>query len=121
MNIRGSKEKLNMELKVGDLCKHFKGASLLEKNIYEIVATNVIYTGDRAKEPIENLVVYKNIFQENKFFTREYNDLIGELSEEKQKQYDQKYRVQKLTDEEVKIVKSEQFIKEKQKYMENIR
>ena len=26
-----------MELKVGDLCKHFKGNSLVEKNIYEIV------------------------------------------------------------------------------------
>ena len=55
-----------MELKVGDLCKHFKGANLLEKNIYEIIAINVTYTGDKAKEPIENLVVYKNVFQENK-------------------------------------------------------
>ena len=110
-----------MELKVGDLCKHFKGASLLEKNIYEIIATNVTYTGDKAKEPIENLVVYKNIFQENKFFTREYNDLIGELSEEKQEQFGQKYRIQKLTEEEIKVVNSEEFIKEKQKYMENMR
>jgi len=102
-----------MELKVGDLCKHFEGANLLEKNIYEIVAINVTYTGDKLKEPIDNLVVYKNIFQENKFFTREYNDLIEELSDEKQKQYGQKYRVQKLTKEEVKIVKSEEFKKDK--------
>lgn len=110
-----------MELRVGDLCKHFKGTSLIEKNIYEIIATDVTYTGDNAKEPMENLVVYKNIFQENKFFTREYIDLIGKLSEEKQEQFGQKYRVQKLTDEEAKIVKSEEFIKEKQKYMENMR
>ena len=108
-----------MELKVGDLCKHFKGTNLLEKNIYEVIATNVAYTGDNAKEPLDNLVVYKNIFQENKFFTREYNDLIGELSEEQQKQYGQAYRVQKLTDEEVELVKSQEFIKEKKDYMKS--
>lgn len=110
-----------MELKVGDLCKHFKGTSLLEKNIYEIIAKGVIYTGENSKAPLDNLVVYKNIFQENKLFTREYNDLVEELSEEKQKQYAQTYRVQKLTQEEIEEVTSEEFKKAKLKYMENQR
>lgn len=110
-----------MELKVGDLCKHFKGKSLLEKNIYEIIAKGVTYTGENAKAPLDNLVVYKNIFQENKLFTREYNDLVTELSEEKQKQYGQIYRVQKLTEEEIKEVTSEEFRIAKLKYMENER
>ena len=110
-----------MELKVGDLCKHFKGNSLAQKNIYEIIATNVVYTGDNAKAPIENLVVYRNIFQENKFFTREYNDLVAELSKEKQKQYGQKCRIEKLTQEEINEVKSDEFKKEKLEYMERQR
>lgn len=110
-----------MNIKVGDLCKHFKGNSLLEKNIYEIIAVGVTYTGEAANKPLDNLVVYKNLFQEGKLFTREYDDLIVELSEEKQKQYRQKHRIEKLTEDEVKTVKSEQFIKEKLKYMERCR
>lgn len=106
-------------LKVGDLCKHFKGKSLLEKNIYEIMAVGVTYTGEAAKKPLDNLVVYKNLFGEGKIFTREYNDLIGELSEEKQKQYGQRHRIEKLTEDEIKVVKSEKFIEEKLEYMEN--
>lgn len=81
---------------------------------------NVTYTGDNAKAPIDNLVVYKNIFQD-KLFTREYNDLTAELSEEKQRQYGQKCRVEKLTQEEIYEVKSEKFRKEKLKYMESKR
>lgn len=110
-----------MELKVGNLCKHFKGKSLLEKNIYEIVAMNVAYTGENAKQPIENLVLYKNIFQNNKFFAREYQDLVAELSKEKQTEYGQKTRVQRLTKEEIELVKSEAFRKEKLDYMEKQR
>lgn len=107
-----------MNINLGDLCKHFKGNSLLEKNIYEIVAVGVIYTGEGVNKPLDNLIVYKNIFQEGKIFTREYDDLIGELPEEKQKQYSQKHRIEKLTEDEIKIVKSKQFIKEKLEYME---
>lgn len=110
-----------MYIKAGDLCKHFKGNSLLEKNIYEIIAVGVIYTGEGANKPLDNLVVYKNLFQEGKMFTREYADLVEELSEEKQKQYGQKHRIEKLTEDEAKIVKSEQFIKEKLEYMEKAR
>lgn len=110
-----------MNLKVGDLCKHFKGNNLLEKNIYEIIAVGVTYTGESAKKPLDNLVVYKNLFQEGKIFTREYDDLMGELSEEKQKQYGQIHRIEKLTEKEIKEVKTEEFKREKLKYMENQR
>ena len=110
-----------MELKVGDLCKHFKVNSLAQKNIYEIVAMNVTYTGENAKTPMDNLVVYKNIFQENKLFTREYNDLVAELPEEKQRQYGQKCRIEKLTQEEIDEVKSDEFKKEKLEYMKRQR
>ncbi|HBC84991.1 MAG: hypothetical protein J6D03_06310 [Clostridia bacterium] len=101
--------------KVGDLCKHFKGKSLLEKNIYKIIATNVTYSGDKLEEPLNNLVVYENIFQNGKTFTREYKDLVEELSEEKKNTYNQIYRVEKLTEEEIKLVNSEEFKKEKMK------
>ena len=46
----------------GDLCKHFKGKSLLEKNIYEILVMGATYTGTNSDGKIEDLVVYKNIF-----------------------------------------------------------
>lgn len=90
--------------KKGDWCKHFKGSNLSEKNIYEILEIGVKYSGDRAEVPIENLVVYKNIFQ-GKIFARELEDLIQELTPEKQAMYGQKYRVEKLTPEEIEIVK----------------
>lgn len=111
----------DLEVKVGDLCKHFKGNSLLEKNIYEIIAVGVIYTGEGANKPLDNLVVYKNLFQEGKIYTREHDDLIEELIEEKQKKYGQKHRIEKLTEDEIKIVKSNEFIKEKLEYMERYR
>lgn len=104
-------------LKVGDLCKHFKGKSLVEKNIYEILEIGVAYTGENAKQRIDNLVIYQNIFQEGKIFAREYDDLVSKLSQEKQIEWNQEYRVQKLTEEEVAIVKSEQLRKEKLAYM----
>lgn len=91
-------------LKKGDYCKHFKGKDLSEKNIYEILEIGVKYSGDASDKPIENLVVYKNIFQ-GKIFARELEDLITELPPEKQAQYGQKYRVEKLTPEEIEIVK----------------
>lgn len=88
----------------GDLCKHFKGKDLSEKNIYEILEMGVKYSGDASDKPIENLVIYKNIFQ-GKIFAREFEDLTTELSPEKQEQYGQKYRVEKLTPDEVAQVK----------------
>lgn len=91
-------------LKEGDLCKHFKGRNLDEKKIYEILAIGVKYSGDASDKPIENLVIYKNIFQGKKF-ARELKDLIEELPEEKQKEYGQKHRVEKLTPDEIEYVK----------------
>ena len=107
-----------MQLKVGDLCKHFKGKSLLEKNIYEIIAINAMYTGDNAKRKLEGLVIYKNIFQPNKCFVREYNELVAEVSKEKQKKYGQIHRIEKLTEEEIEMLKSEEFIKAKREHIE---
>ena len=88
----------------GDLCKHFKGTNLDEKNIYEILEVGVKYSGDASDNPIENLVVYKNIFQ-GKIFARELADLTAELSPEKQAQYGQVHRVEKLTEEEIQYIR----------------
>ncbi len=92
-------------LNKGDLCKHFKGKSLDEKNIYRILEIGVTYSGDKSENPISNLVVYENIFQ-GKIFARELEDLEAELSEEKQKEFGQVHRVEKLTDEEIQIIKN---------------
>lgn len=109
---------------VGMLCKHFKGKTLEEKNIYKIIKLGVsgkdiseneiTYTGDGVLETAENLVVYANIFQNNKLFAREYEDISSELSQEKQQLFFQKIKVQPLTDEEIAVVKSPQFIKLKE-------
>ena len=84
-----------MIYKIGMLCKHFKGNNLLEKNIYRIeqigvdgkdINSNLItYTGDNDLFTSKNLVVYSNIFQDNKLFVREYEDISKELDEEKKK------------------------------------
>ncbi len=99
--------------KVGDLCKHFKGENLSQKNIYKIIAVNVTYSGDKSQEPLNNLVVYENIFQSGKTFVREYKDLVEELNKEKQNKYNQKYRVEKLTKEEIELINTDKFKKEK--------
>jgi len=91
--------------KKGDWCKHFKGKTLEEKNVYEILEVGVTYSGDASNKPIQNLVVYKNLFQ-GKIFAREMEDLVAELEPEKQELYGQKHRVEKLTDEEVANVKA---------------
>ena len=87
-----------------DLCKHFKGKDLSEKNIYEILEMGVKYSGDASEKTIENLVVYKNIFQ-GKIFAREIEDLTAELSPEQQELYGQRHRVEKLTSEEILEIK----------------
>lgn len=90
-------------LKKGDLCKHFKGTNLDEKNIYEILEVGVKYSGDASEKSIENLVIYKNIFQ-GKIFARELEDLIAELPQEKQVKYGQVHRIEKLNDSEIEYV-----------------
>lgn len=105
--------------KEGMLCKHFKGKTLEEKNIYRIVKLGVsgkdidqeliTYTGDGDLMSATDLVVYANIFQDDKLFTREDSDISKELSLEKQEMYNQKLRVQPLTKEEIEYVSSEDF------------
>lgn len=107
-----------MEFKVGDLCKHFKGSNLIEKNIYEIIAVNVKYTGEKVDD-LSNLVVYKALFQEDKYFTREYEDLVKELSDDEKNKYHQDTRVQKLSDEEILLLSDPEFIKEKEAFIKS--
>lgn len=112
-----------MIYEVGMLCKHFKGSNLLEKNIYRIEALGVdgksiddsliTYTGDNELQSATNLVVYSNIFQNNKMFCREYEDISQELSEEKQSLYNQLIKVQPLSIEEEEYIKNQEFIEEK--------
>ena len=114
-----------MIYKIGMLCKHFKGETLLEKNIYrieklevegkDIDSSIITYTGDGVLLEAQNLVVYSNIFQDNKLFTREYEDISGKLSKEKQEMFNQKLKVQPLTDEEIETIKDEDFIEQKKK------
>ena len=113
-----------MIYEVGMLCKHFKGKTLVDKNIYKIVALGVSgrdvdenfikYTGDFSLEQAENLVVYENIFQQNKLFAREYEDISGELSPEKQQAFSQLLKVQPLTEEEILVVESAEFKEQKE-------
>ncbi len=112
-----------MIYKEGMLCKHFKGQDLLHKNIYKIIKLGVrgdsvdlntiTYTGDGILEEANDLVIYQNIFQNNKYFVREYCDISSELSFDKQEEFHQKIKVQPLSDEEIKLVTSDKFIAEK--------
>ena len=114
-----------MIYKIGMLCKHFKGENLLEKNIYrveqigvegkDINETLITYTGDGELLTAKNLVVYSNIFQENKLFAREYDDISGELSSEKKEMYNQEIKVQPLTRIEIDMINEDNFVTEKKK------
>ena len=108
-----------MIYKVGMLCKHFKGNDLLEKNIYRIeklgvkgtdIDENIItYTGDGVLSNATNLVIYSNIFQDNKLFCREYEDISSTLSDEKRELFHQDHRVEPLTAMEIMIIESDGF------------
>lgn len=106
------------DIKVGDYLKHFKGKTLLEKNIYKILLLNVIYSGDNAVKKLNDLVVYENIF-DGKIFTREASDMFLELSLEKQREFNQIYRVQKLTKEEIDVINTNEFKVKKLEYINN--
>ena len=81
-------------IKTGEYYKHFKG-----KNIYRILATNVTYTGTQSNGELTDLVIYQNI-KDGKVFAREAEELLEELDEERQKQYHQKYRIVRISEEE---------------------
>lgn len=116
-----------MIYKVGMLCKHFKGKDLIEKNIYrieklgvrgiDIDESTVTYTGEKNLKDATNLVVYSNIFQEGKFFCREYEDISSELSDDKKAMYNQEIRVQPITSEEESIISEDDFIENKKEYV----
>lgn len=122
-NIKELEDK--MIYKIGMLCKHFKGENLLEKSIYrieqigvegkDINETLITYTGDGELLTAKNLVVYSNIFQENKLFAREYDDISGELSSEKKEMYNQEIKVQPLTKIEIDMINEDNFAAEKKK------
>lgn len=113
-----------MIYQIGMLCKYFKGKSLEDKNIYKIIklgvegkdinSKEITYTGDAELNTASNLVVYANIFQNNKLFAREYEDISSELSPEKQQQYNQVLKVQPLNEEEISIITSPKFIELKE-------
>lgn len=105
-----------MILKQGDYVKHFKGENLIEKNIYEILAVNPAYTGE--KEVFPEVVIYAPLFQTGKCFVREYDDLVCELTQEQQELYHQQHRIDLLTEDELSLIKTEDFIKEKMAYLE---
>lgn len=117
--------------KEGMLCKHFKGKTLEEKNIYRIIKLGVsgkdidqsliTYTGDGDLMSSTDLVVYSNIFQGDKLFTREYSDISSSLTLEKQEEYNQDIRVQPLTDEEIKYVSTSDFKLKKEQNKINVK
>ena len=78
-------------------------------------------TSTTAEGITDKLIVYKNIFQEDKIFAREEGQLAEQLEESKQKEFGQKYRVEKLTQEEIEMIKTEEFIKAKKEYMKEVR
>ena len=117
---------MKLMYKVGDYCKHFKGHDLYEKNIYQIIKlgvsgseidTDVItYSGDYELSTAVNLVVYKNIFQD-RLFTREYDDISSELDIDKQVEFNQKFKVQVLNEDEIEMIKSDEFINKKREFI----
>ena len=106
-----------MELKKHDIVKHFKGETLLEKNIYKILAVNPEYTG--TKEYVEDpVVIYESLFQDDKIFVREYQDLVEELSEDEKELYHQVHRLEHLTQAELDLINSPEFIQAKKAFIE---
>ena len=104
-------------LTVGHFYKHFKGSNLVEKNIYKILAINPKYTGEN-EYPDKQFVVYESIFQNDLCFIREYDDLAQELSDEEKEKYNQTYRIEELNEEELQLIMSDDFIKEKMDYID---
>lgn len=106
-----------IELKEGMICKHFKGENLVEKNIYRILAVKPVSTGTK-EFPFDPVVTYKPLFQEGKTYIREYDDLVAELSDEDKEKYHQSYRIEPLTNDELKTIFEDSFVKEKLAYLE---
>lgn len=129
-------------LKKYDICKHFKGKNLLEKNIIGIMEVKLTYTG--TSEAFPDVVIYKPLFQNGRSylkeflflsgkisydksldlegfnhltcFIREYKELTEELNEEQKKNSNQENRINVLTDEELNFILNQNFIDEKIEY-----
>ena len=109
-----------MIYKIGMLCKHFKGSNLIEKldvNGIDVDENTITYTGDNNLKKATNLVIYSNIFQDNKLFCREYEDISQELSEDKKVMFNQTLKVQPLTVDEEKQIQSNEYIETKKEYI----
>ena len=52
---------------------------------------------------------------------REESELAEQLEESMQREFRQKYRVEKLTQEEIEMIRTEEFIKAKKEYMKEVR
>ena len=109
-----------MIYKVGMFCKHFKGETLMDKNIYRIEKLHVsgdmidenfiTYSGHGRLKDAEELVVYSNWFENGKLFAREYDDLCSQIDEEKQMLFGQKLRVEPLSEVELSIIQDPDFV-----------
>lgn len=88
------------------------------KKIYKILFLNVVYSGENSLKPLNDLVVYQNVF-DGKIFTREASVIFTELSPEKQSEFNQIYKVQKLTAEEKEEVQTEEYKVKKLEYINN--
>ena len=91
---------------------------LLKINQVIILLLNVIYSGDNSTKKLDDLVVYENIF-DGKIFAREASDIFSELSLKKQEEFNQIYKVQKLTEEEVQEVSTDDYKVKKLEYIKN--
>ncbi|MCH5166594.1 MAG: hypothetical protein J1F35_01755 [Erysipelotrichales bacterium] len=109
-----------IEIKKGDIVKHFEGDDLLEKEIYEVVSVNPEYTGSN-DFPEEAVVVYESIFEQGKAFVIEYANFIRELEDiELLKTGEgQTHFVEPLTDEELFLIQAPSFIRAKKEFIKN--
>lgn len=112
-----------MIYKVGMFCKHFKGESLLDKNIYRIEKLHVsgdmidenfiTYSGHGRLKDAEELVVYSNWFENGKLFAREYSDLCSPIDDAKKLLFGQELRVEPLSEKELLMIQDPDFISKK--------
>lgn len=107
-----------IEIKKGDIVKHFEGDDLLEKEIYEVVSVNPEYTGSN-DFPEEAVVVYESMFEQGKAYVVEYANFVRELDDYEllKTGEGQTHFVEPLTDEELYLIQAPSFIHAKEKFI----
>lgn len=85
-------------------------------NIY-INEFYITYTGEGNLKDVSNLVIYINIFQDHKLFCRVYEDLSKKLDNEQKELFNQSVRVEPLSEEEVEMVNSKEYINNKRQFI----